>query len=201
MREVRTRLNTTSRRPTVATTSPSQRGPPVRLVVDQSTAGRSNIRLANTVPATAPTTWAMIMDGTSRPARCPSAQAARVTAGLKSAEMVPKTAMTATRTQAVATAFWNSWRPWSVGLSRAAMIPDPTTPTSRKRVPVPSASRRRVLTCSGRSVKDAVDQRVDQGLPGGLDDVLRHPDGGPGPLTVGGVDEHPGHSGRALAGF
>jgi len=82
-----------------------------------------------------------------------------------------------------------------------AMIPDPTTPTSRKRVPVPSASRRRALTCLGRSVKDAVDQRIDQSLPGGLDDVLRHPDGGPGPLTVGGVDKHPGHGGRALAGL
>ena len=34
-------------------------------------------------------------------------------------------------------------------------------------------------------VQETEDDRVGEGLPGGLDDVLRHPDGGPGALAVG----------------
>ena len=45
----------------------------------------------------------------------------------------------------------------------------------------------------GRGVDETVDDRVEKGLPGRLDDVLRDPDGGPDVLAVGGVDEHPGH--------
>jgi hypothetical protein len=37
-----------------------------------------------------------------------------------------------------------------------------------------------------------VGERVDQGVPGGLDDVVVDADGGPLPHPVGGVDEHPG---------
>jgi len=69
-----------------------------------------------------------------------------VIAGLKSAEMVPKIEMIATRTAAVAAAFWNNWRPVSPGFSRAAMIPEPTTPISRNMVPTASARSRRDLT-------------------------------------------------------
>jgi hypothetical protein len=142
-RAVRSRLNTTSSRPTVATTSASQRWPPLRAFVEASTQTRSNMRLASTVPAQPPTTCAATIAGTSRPGRCPSSQAPSVTAGLKSAEMVPKIEMMAMSTAAVAAAFWNSCSPTSVGLSRSAMIPDPTTPTSSRQVPSPSASSAR----------------------------------------------------------
>ena len=101
------------------------------------------MRLARIVPATAPTTCTATMAGTCRPSRWPSSHAPRVTAGLKSAETVPKIEMTATSTPAVAAAFWNNCRPTSVGLSRAAMIPEPTTPTSSSAVPRNSAARTR----------------------------------------------------------
>ena len=105
IRAVLTRANTTNSSPTVANTSASQRWPPDRSVVDHDTASKSNMRLATTVPATAPDTWAATIGTTSRPGRWPRAQAPRVTAGLKSAEIVPKIEMMATSTPAVATAF------------------------------------------------------------------------------------------------
>src|SRR6185312_2268448 len=42
------------------------------------------------------------------------------------------------------------------------------------------------------TVAHRVGQRVDQGVPGGLDDVVVDADGGPLPHAVSGVDEHPG---------
>jgi hypothetical protein len=42
-----------------------------------------------------------------------------------------------------------------------------------------------------RRVEEAEDERVDQGLPRRFDDVLAHPDGRPGAVAVGRVDEHP----------
>ena len=47
------------------------------------------------------------------------------------------------------------------------------------------------------SAEDGVGQRVDQRVPGRLDDVVVHADGGPLPHAVGGVDQHP--RGRARA--
>src|SRR5436190_12781967 len=43
-------------------------------------------------------------------------------------------------------------------------------------------------------------ERVDEGLPRGLDDVLRDADRAPGVASVGGVEEHPGHGPRAVVG-
>ena len=48
-------------------------------------------------------------------------------------------------------------------------------------------------------VDETVDDRVEKGLPGGLDDVLRDADRGPDVLAVAGVDEDPGHRSGALA--
>src|ERR1700681_4320299 len=48
-------------------------------------------------------------------------------------------------------------------------------------------------------VDQTVDDRVEKGLPGRLDDVLRHADGGPDVLAVAGVDEDPGHRPRPPA--
>jgi hypothetical protein len=48
----------TSSRPTVATTSESHSAGEDRSVVESSTAGSSNIRLASTAPAQPPATWA-----------------------------------------------------------------------------------------------------------------------------------------------
>jgi hypothetical protein len=48
-------------------------------------------------------------------------------------------------------------------------------------------------------VEQPEDDRVVEGLPAGLDDVLRHPDGGPDDLPVGGVDQDPGDRAGALA--
>ena len=44
--------------PNVATTSPSHSPEPVRVCVDHSTAGRSNMRLATTAPTQPPAIWA-----------------------------------------------------------------------------------------------------------------------------------------------
>src|SRR5450755_2347754 len=40
-------------------------------------------------------------------------------------------------------------------------------------------------------VEQTVDDGVGEGLPGSGDDVLGHPDGGPGAVAVGRVDEDP----------
>ena len=58
-RPERTTPNTTSSSPKVAIPSPSQSPLPVRALVDQSTAGSENMRLASSVPTTAPATCAM----------------------------------------------------------------------------------------------------------------------------------------------
>src|SRR4029450_6614861 len=57
-RPLRTRAKTSKTNPVVATTSPSHSGAPLRCLVDSSIAGKLNIRLAKTEPATAPATWA-----------------------------------------------------------------------------------------------------------------------------------------------
>src|SRR5450432_354112 len=47
-------------------------------------------------------------------------------------------------------------------------------------------------------VQQTDDDGVVQGLPTGLDDVLRDPDGGPGDRSVRGVDQDPGDRAGAL---
>ena len=49
-------------------------------------------------------------------------------------------------------------------------------------------------------MEERIHHRLVQGLPARLDDVLRHPDGRPRPLPVGGVDQHPRDGTGALAG-
>ena len=67
------------------------------------------------------------------------------------------------------------------------------------------APRSRAASRSGDSDAGArqqqpVDERVVQRLPRRLDDVLAHPDGRPGAIAVGGVDQHTGDRTRALRG-
>src|SRR6185503_17697926 len=57
------------------------------------------------------------------------------------------------------------------------------------------------LEHSGAAVaKQAVGHGVDQGLPGGFDDVGVHADGLPGRLTVGGLHEYARDGVRAVRG-
>ena len=42
-------------------------------------------------------------------------------------------------------------------------------------------------------MKQAEQERIHQRLPRGLDHIAVHPDGGPHPIAIGGVDEHPDH--------
>ena len=56
VRPVRANAKISRTRPAVATTSPSQRGTPVRTCCDQLTAGRSNMTFARIAPETAPAT-------------------------------------------------------------------------------------------------------------------------------------------------
>ena len=83
---------------------------------------------------------------TSAQRRSPSAASARVTTGLKWApETGPNMWMMTSRTPAVAAALASSTTPTSL-LSRSAMMPEPTTPASRKAVPMNSATRARGCT-------------------------------------------------------
>ena len=66
--------------------------------------------------------------------------------------------------------------------------------SARPRSNVRRDVRARAQPCSEQAELD----RVEQGLPRGLDDVLVHADRGPGRVAVGGVDQHPRDRAGAL---
>src|SRR5262245_52749485 len=102
--------------PTVATTSESQSAPDDRSVVDSSTAGSSNIRLAMIAPRQPPTIWAATYPMLSRVERVPERRSTRVTTGLKcDPDTAPNMRINPTRAPAVAAEFSRSWRPTSSG--------------------------------------------------------------------------------------
>ena len=61
-------------------------------------------------------------------------------------------------------------------------------------VPVPAAGRLQLLLAPHHPVLD----RVDEGFPAGLDDVLAHADAAPGVVAVAGVEQHPRDGAGAL---
>ena len=67
-------------------------------------------------------------------------------------------------------------------------------------VPSTAASASRLSAFPGCGVDETVDDRVEEGLPGGFDDVLRDADRRPDDFAVGGVDEDAGDRPRAPAG-
>src|SRR5690242_15814313 len=58
--------------------------------------------------------------------------------------------------------------------------------------------RGRLLAGLSPSDAHAVLERVDERLPGGLDDVLRHADRAPHLIAVGSIEQHPGNRAGAL---
>ena len=89
----------------------------------------------------------------------------------------------------------------------AAAAVEPADPRPDRLKGVCSDAGRERLWCRGRDldshprigVEQTVDVRFDQGLPGGLDDVLADPDRGPAAATVGGLDQHAYGRVRAVA--
>lgn len=143
-RPARTRAKITRTRTAVATTSPS-RVPGVTRSFVERLIGMANIAFASAAPPTAPVIWearyAPISPGRSR---SPSARARRVTTGLKWApQTVWKIRISTANPSAVATLFWNNWRPMSAGDRRWAASPDPMTTATSSPVPRSSASARR----------------------------------------------------------
>src|SRR6476646_9314288 len=160
-RPERTTPNTTKSSPAVAMISPSQSPPPERVLVDQSTAGSSYMRLASMHPAHAPATCAAMYAPRSRVERPPHTRSARLTTGFRCApDTEPTARMIATSPAAVAAAFSNSCSPTSPGDSRWAAMPEPTTTATSSMVPRNSARARRG---SGASIRSSRGERIAQG--------------------------------------
>ena len=131
-----------STRPAVATTSPSQRPRPPRSVVDRLTAGSLNIRFATTTPTSPPKSCAPTSVIAWRPGSAPVRRSRAVTTGLNAADTGCRAMISAASAAPVANAFSSSCSPTSLGDSRCAAIPEPTTAATRKAVPTSSATAR-----------------------------------------------------------
>src|SRR5581483_5458373 len=110
---------------------------------------RSNMMLASTAPRLPPNIWTAMYATSSLapipvPARLPSAQSDSDTAGLKWApDTGPKSRIRTARPNAVAVEFSSSCSPMSLGDSRAAAMPEPTTIATSRALPAHSARSRR----------------------------------------------------------
>ena len=150
-RPARTTPRITSRRPNVATSSPSQMPAPERTCVESVTAGRSNMRFATIAPTHAPIVCAITYTLPSRVLMPPSSRSASVTTGLKCApEIGPSARISATSPAPVAVEFWSSCSPTLFGERRCAAMPEPTTIATSSAVPTASALERRRRSRSTR---------------------------------------------------
>src|SRR5207302_6625691 len=100
-------------------------------------------------------------------------------------------------------------RPWarataapSAAPRARAALPARRSPDARAVAALRSRAGRRRGLVPGRAPAlprlHPVFERVDERLPGGLDDVLRDADRAPHLIAVGCVEQHPGHGARAL---
>ena len=115
----------------------------IRSLVDQNTASSSKITLAAMTPKMPPAVCTSTYNPAIRLSRSPSTRAHSVTAGLKCApDVEPNSKIRHVSAPAVAIEFSSSCSPTSFGLNRSAMIPEPTTLSSRNPVPTNSDTSR-----------------------------------------------------------